>query len=252
MKFLVVTPLLVELDQLIHSLKARSFTEETITVGRLSVHLFPALDLGLALGGHGKVQCAVQTQHLLDCLDSVELVICAGAAGALSDQLSIGDLVIATTTIEHDYRLKFATRLSPQFPGAPEALSSLQQSELPPSTWKIHYGMIASGDEDVVDAQRGQELHMQTGAIAVAWEGAGVGRACNFCNTRFIEVRGITDSANHDAPADFAANVSVAMHHVAELLSNWLVQKAAVEAPSLIVQPQGTLSCRNFGQRVKD
>jgi adenosylhomocysteine nucleosidase len=61
----------------------------------------------LAAGGHGKAQFAVQAQYLVDCFPSASLIVCAGAAGSLDPDLSVGDVVVGTETIEHDYRLLF-------------------------------------------------------------------------------------------------------------------------------------------------
>jgi nucleoside phosphorylase len=38
----------------------------------------------------------------------------------------------------------------------------------------------------------------------------------------YVEVRGISDSANADAPNDFAANLDTAMQNVAQFVANWL------------------------------
>ena len=58
----------------------------------------------VAPGGHGKTQFAVQAQYLIGRFPSVELVVCAGAAGSLAPELSVGDVVVGTETVEHDYR----------------------------------------------------------------------------------------------------------------------------------------------------
>jgi len=57
--------------------------------------------------------------------------------------------------------------------------------------------------------------------LAVAWEGAGGARACRFSGVPFIEIRGITDRANSQAPADFQMNLASAMRHLVELFSVW-------------------------------
>ena len=56
-----------------------------------------------------------------------------------------------------------------------------------------------------------------TGAIAVAWEGAGAARACEFSNVPFLEVRGMSDSAN-ESPEAFFGNIPTAMRNVAQIL----------------------------------
>ena len=52
----------------------------------------------VAPGGHGKTQFAVQAQYLIGQFPSIKLVICAGAAGSLSPQLSVGDGAIVEIT----------------------------------------------------------------------------------------------------------------------------------------------------------
>ena len=84
--------------------------------------------------------------------------------------------------------------------------------------FRVHFGIIASGDEDIVARTRAQQLKDQFGATAVAWEGAGGARACAFIGIPFIEIRGITDVANDDAPEDFNENLQTAMRNVAHVL----------------------------------
>ena len=68
-------------------------------------------------------------------------------------------------------------------------------------------------------------MRAATEAFAVAWEGAGAARACKFSGVPFLEVRGMTDSANQ-LPEDFFANTRAAMRsvgHILEQLSNFRV-----------------------------
>jgi adenosylhomocysteine nucleosidase len=82
----------------------------------------------------------------------------------------------------------------------------------------VHYGIIASGDEDIVALERAQALHAQTQALAVAWEGAGVARACRFSGISSLEIRAITDTADHEAPAAFETNLRLAMENLGQFL----------------------------------
>jgi len=144
------------------------------------------------------------------------LVVCAGAAGGLVDQVAIGDVVVATETVEHDIR-KVGRSLVPRFPGAAFALDRCRGT-----TWsdgcRVHFGAIASGDEDVASEVRRAECHRLTGALAVAWEGAGGARACAFSEVPYLEVRAVADQANEHGPRDFATNLAKAMRHLAEVL----------------------------------
>jgi adenosylhomocysteine nucleosidase len=211
MVLLLITPLQLELDCLTRSLQARGFSQTSIQVGRMPVSFYPQLQMALAQGGHGKAQCALQTQHVLDCYDQVDGVICIGSSGALAPRISVGDLVVAETTIEHDFLMKFFPEPAPQFLGEASWLSRLKNAQMPSWAFEVHYGSIASGDEDIIALERAQDLYALTGALAVAWEGAGVARACLFSQVPFLEIRGITDTANHEAPAVFATTLSLAM-----------------------------------------
>jgi adenosylhomocysteine nucleosidase len=130
-------------------------------------------------GGHGKTQFAVQAQYLISQFPSTELVICAGAAGSLSSQLSVGDVVVGTETVEHDYRVLVASRPLPRFPGHGPSIDALRRSAHGVSGFRVVFDVIASGDEDVVVSERAQAIRDQTGAACVAWEGSGAARAAS-------------------------------------------------------------------------
>lgn len=231
MKTLIVAPMQEELEFLIESCSERGVAAVESSAGRLPVVCVPDLGILLARGGVGKAQFAVQTQHLLDSCNDLDLVICAGAAGALADNLVVGDVVVATTTIEHDYGNKFTIRPFPRFDGSQSAIGGLRGVWPSSGPFQVHFGPVASGDEDIVDNERRTTLQRSTGALAVAWEGAGGARACAFSSIPFVEVRGITDTANHDAPSDFRTNLAVAMKHVAALILAWKVQE--IQGPHL-------------------
>jgi adenosylhomocysteine nucleosidase len=162
---------------------------------------------------------AVQAQYLIGQFSSVELVICAGAAGSLAPELSVGDVVVGMETVEHDYRLLFATRPLPRFPGHGPSIDALRHSAHGVSDFHVAFDVIASGDEDVVASERGKAIRDQTGAACVAWEGSGAARAALFNG---IEIRAVTDAADKEAPQRFDANLPIAMANLASLLRLWL------------------------------
>jgi adenosylhomocysteine nucleosidase len=221
MTILFVTPLQAELDCFTQSLRERAYDFTAVQIGRIAAQHFPALDMTIARGGHGKTQFGVQTQHLLDHANDVEAVVCVGAAGALAPDLAVGDLVLATETVEHDYTERFSRHPLPRFAGDPLLLTALRQLRLRPLPFGVHFGIVASGDEDVIELERAAALRQATEACAVAWEGAGGARACAFSGIPFVELRGITDTADHNAPAAFAVNLRTAMANAATLAALW-------------------------------
>jgi len=221
MTILFVTPLQSELDCLTQSLHERGYSFAALKLGRIATQHVPARDMIVARGGHGKTQFGVQTQHLLDHTNDVEAVVCVGAAGALAPDLAVGDLVLATETVEHDYTQRFSRHPLPRFAGDPALLTSLRHLPLHTLPFGVHFGIVASGDEDVIELERAAALREATEACAVAWEGAGGARACAFSCIPFVELRGITDTADHNAPAAFVANLRAAMASAAALATLW-------------------------------
>ena len=138
----------------------------------------------------------------------------------MSDDLKIGDVVVATETVEHDFKWGILSgKPLPSFPGDRKAIAVLE-NELPmmEESFDVHFGIVASGDEGIVDPKRASELRKDTGAIAVAWEGAGGARAADFSDLPFLEVRGISDGAGEDATSEFHENLPNAVQNVATIV----------------------------------
>src|SRR5262249_27277417 len=114
-RLLILCPLAREWSFLVSTFEA-SLHVERLRDLKIDAACIPDWRALVAPGGHGKTQFAVQAQYLIGRFPSVELVICAGAAGSLAPELSVGDVVVGTETVEHDYRLLFATRPLPRFP----------------------------------------------------------------------------------------------------------------------------------------
>ncbi len=153
MKILTVIPTQVELDLFLQGCHALGYLVEASATGKLTTAYLTALNITAAIGGLGKAQFAVQTQHLID-LAHWDLVVCAGAAGALAEGLSTGDVVIATETVEHDIRNLFGVPHLPRFSGSKEILDRCRQAFQTVPIGRVHFGPIASGDEDIADRKR--------------------------------------------------------------------------------------------------
>ena len=220
MNTLVMIPVQQEYQLFLESCSAHGIRAETSTIGRLPVLRFPDLDMTVSRGGLGKVQFAIQTQHLLDVEPGWELVICAGAAGALESDLLAGDIVVATETVEHDIRNKFGMPRVPRYKGDEATINILRGIAPSIDSLQLHFGPIASGDEDVIEVKRQEEIKNLTGAIAVAWEGAGGARACQFSDIPFVEMRGISDGADSEAPSDFEKNLPMVMENLVVVISS--------------------------------
>ena len=222
MKTAILTPLKAELTILLEALEKSGLKKREYHSKTMKIAEFQEIDLLLTQGGHGKTQFGIQSQYILDRLAQIELLVCAGASGALCDTVQVGDLVVATETVEHDYNLQFVNRPLPRFAGDRETIDVLQKVHLKTEpNFSIYFGTVASGDEDVVTLARRKELNELTGCIVVGWEGAGGARACKFSQKRYIELRAVTDTADHTASEDFESNLATAMDNLANFVIQW-------------------------------
>jgi adenosylhomocysteine nucleosidase len=131
-------------------------------------------------------------------------------------------VIIATSTLEHDYNTKFSPRPKPRFEGDKKSIEQIKTLDLSDANFNIHFGVMAGGDEDVIEVTRGAELYKAHSALAVAWEGVGGARASAFSGVPYLEIRGATDTANHEAPVVFYVNLKIVMKNIAYLLVRWL------------------------------
>ena len=220
MTTLVITPISEEYEAFTTSLTEFGYSSVEITAGRLSARAFDN-QIILAQGGLGKAEFGIRTQHLIDHLDDIGVVVCAGTCGRLDGTLSVGDVVVGTQTIEHDFNRGMALiKLPlPTFEGDADLIRALRgvadSGSLP---CKLRFGGIASGDEGIASEKRIRELIDSTGAMAVAWEGAGGARAAQLSGIPFLEIRGISDGAGENAFEEFWANIPIAVGNVAAVV----------------------------------
>lgn len=179
-------------------------------------------DVILSYGGHGKVSFAVRATQLLVENPKVKTLICVGAAGAINQDLKIGDVIIGLKSIEHDYKERFVENtLLPM--GELDGSFLQKAKEIQKKLAYLHLGVIASGDEDIISEDRAKEIFQLTEASAVAWEGIGGYKACNILGKNFIEVRGITDHCGGTAAFDFKQNLNLAMKNAASIIKELIL-----------------------------
>jgi adenosylhomocysteine nucleosidase len=223
MTVLTLVPTTRELDALVAAFKDMDVAGKPITIGRLDAISYLGGRALVAEGGLGKAQFAVQTQHSVEAIPDLSVALCLGSAGGLNSELNIGDVVVATETIEHDFNRGLIPGPLPEFEGDARFISAVRASrsfdELP---FAVKFGRVASGDEAIITTTRAAEVTNATGAIAVAWEGAGGARACRFAEVPFVEVRGISDMANEEAESVFFENIPATMKNLAIFLNEFV------------------------------
>jgi len=189
----------------------------SVAAGPFTVHRgrLEGLDVLLAECGVGKVNAAALTQLLIE--RGVHAVLFTGVAGATDRRLRVGDVVIATDTVQHDVDVSGLGYQLGEVPGtgltfaADPVLVELARAaaeELPGVG--VYLGRVASGDTFVATADGVERISERFSALCTEMEGAASAQVCSGWGIPFAIVRSISDSADQSAETDFRAFTKVA------------------------------------------
>jgi adenosylhomocysteine nucleosidase len=203
--------------------------------------------------GIGKVNAALTATLLASHFHCRALVFC-GVAGGLDPALGVGDVVVATRLVQHDYGALAQGRLTVYQPGMPplpgvdashgydmplalqeklrqalrdvalpriEAAVTGEPAQRQP---RLHFGAVVTGDSFVNDDAERRRLHESFRAMAVEMEGAAVAQVAERFRLPWLVVRCLSDLAGADSHLNFPAFLPLAARAAA------LVVRQAVKA----------------------
>ena len=183
-------------------------------------------DVVLCRTGVGKTLSAMVCQHLIHRV-SPDRVVFTGVAGALADDLEIGDTIIARDCIQHDMDATPLGMRPGEIPYSgycliacdPDLVARAEQ--VAPISGSARVGRVLTGDQFVTDPAVKEELRNRFDGDCVEMEGASVALVCAANETPCILIRTISDHA--DGTVDFQRALSVATrnswHYVSTLLA---------------------------------
>jgi adenosylhomocysteine nucleosidase len=178
--------------------------------------------------GVGKVNagiCAALLIHLFD----AEKLIHTGIAGALSNTLDIGDVVLSTDAVQHDVDATgFGTYAYGQIPGLDtyafpadsELIATAEKAcnHVSPDR-KVLRGRVVSGDQFVSDKKKKQWLIQTFDGYCTEMEGAAVAQAAYLSKIPFLIIRVISDKADDSSVVDYPTFEKQAIEHSVRLTS---------------------------------
>ena len=138
-----------------------------------------------------------------------EKLIFSGVAGAINNELKIGDLIYASKLCKHDLDITafgHAPGFVPEGKVFVESSKELNQIALELAKRKgikLKEGIIATGDQFISNQEIKEKIAKTFNADAIEMEGYGVAMVCDALNIPFFILRAISDSADMDASFDF-------------------------------------------------
>ncbi len=201
----------------------------TFYQGRINGH-----DVVLAKCGIGKVNAARCAQILID-RSNPDFLINTGVAGGIGPDLMLGDLILSTDLVQHDFCMSAlgcvdgcqtleGPKDKPTLFRADEALLDRFEKIAREMTGEgaVHRGRIASGDTFIADRKSKESIYESFGALACEMEGAAIAQVAQAAGVPFLVVRAISDLADGSASESFASFEQRAAHLSADMLLKFL------------------------------
>jgi adenosylhomocysteine nucleosidase len=211
----IVVALNGTLDQIRSSMNVsytRHYAHREFIVGTLS-----DTDIVLTRSPMGMINNAITTQVLIARF-GVQRIISIAPAGALVDQLKIGDLIMASQVWQHDFGTVkpygFIWGKTPDGSGSHslgyqqpdrEMLEIAQKTSerIRVSENQFYKGNVASGDSFIADNDKKRWIGKKFDAVAVDMGSAAIAQVCYANSIPCLILRMITDKADINARVDF-------------------------------------------------
>lgn len=168
------------------------------------------VEVVVLFSGVCKVNAAIATQILIDTYH-VNIIINAGTAGGMNQNLEIFDTVISTEVAYHDVAPNILTEFHPWletvFFKADQGLLNLTKMAVDKQeqNYKVYWGRMVTGEAFIADEGR-QMINEQFEPLTVDMETASIAHVCYVNNIPFISIRCITDTATHSGAGRFEEN----------------------------------------------
>ena len=203
------------MDDEVGSLKSSAGVEKTTTIAGMEFceGVLEGKHVVIVKCGMGKVNAGICAHTLINYFDCTK-IINTGVAGSLDDRLNIGDIVVSTDAVQHDFDVSsigFAKGEIPYtglfaFPaddGLRAAAVSAVREAAP--LIQVFEGRVCSGDQFISTKEQRDEITSSFGGLCCEMEGAAIAQACYLNNVPFVVIRSISDKPSETEASDYKA-----------------------------------------------
>ena len=214
--------------------KMNDVTTETVSGVTFSEGKLHGVPCVVAVCGIGKVFAALCAQTMI-LRYQPRLILNSGVAGSLSESLTIGDIAVAESLVQHD--------MDTSALGDPVGLiSGINVVHLPCDEGEsarlagcaaslegvsVKRGVIASGDKFMSDGSEKCRIADTFGAVACEMEGAAIGQVCYVNHVPCAVMRAISDGGDEDAALDYPTFAKMAAERAVKAIDLYFAEIAA-------------------------
>ncbi|WP_119343555.1 5'-methylthioadenosine/adenosylhomocysteine nucleosidase [Facilibium subflavum] len=177
----------------------------------------------------GKVFSALTASAMIQHFGA-QVLLFSGVAGGVRDDINVGDLTMATKTVQHDVDICAFGYALGQVPGSlveiktDENLCQLAERVADQLQIPLKKGLIATGDQFIHHLDKKIQIQQNFDAIALEMEGGSVNLVCHEMGVPCLILRAISDTADGQAVDDFPKFVQQASNRSAAFLLQLIKQ----------------------------
>ena len=172
-------------------------------------------DAVVVQSGIGKVNMAICTQILVN-IYGVDMLINTGVAGGLYKDINVGDIVISSDALQHDFDV---TGLGYKKSVIPGMETSVFTADTELVEIQCFVGRVVTGDQFISDNGTKAALVKDYDGYCAEMEGASMAQVATLNKIPFVIIRAISDKADNSAPVAYETFEEQAIVHTVKLLA---------------------------------
>lgn len=176
--------------------------------------------------GMGKVNAGICAHTLANAFGCTRIVN-TGVAGSLDASIDIGDIVVSTDAVQHDFDVSYLGFEKGEIPytglyafPADDELRSLavQAAREAAPEIGVFKGRVCSGDQFISTAEQKDRIASDFGGMCCEMEGAAIAQTCHLNGVPFVVIRAISDKPGGTELVDYQAFEAEAAAHCAAIV----------------------------------
>lgn len=160
----------------------------------------------------GKVNAGICAQILIDRF-GVDAIINTGVAGSLDARIDIGDIVVSTDAVQHDYDLTPAGAQPGEFMDfgiislpASDAMRkrAVEAAAAAAPDVSVYEGRVCTGDQFIASDEKKDWIVSTFEGLCCEMEGGAIAQVCYLNDVPFVIIRAISDKADGSAQQTYS------------------------------------------------
>lgn len=185
-------------------------------------------DVVIVKCGMGKVNAGICAHTLINDFNCTA-IINTGVAGSLDNQIDIGDIVVSTDAVQHDYDVEAIGFKKGEIPytgqyafPADEALRAAAVKAVRESAddIRVFEGRVCSGDQFISKKEQKDKIIADFGGMCCEMEGAAIAQACYLNDKPFVIIRAISDKPDETEIVEYKVFEAKAAERCAKIVKS--------------------------------